>query len=172
MYVKCQPAVAVGCALSAVHGGLYHQVPTFALKKMTMAVYPESVGEAWRAMTLAEVFCGAGVFDGHGIGGRKAAVFAAGEVARELAGDSRTHPDKINREWKAAVTDACAAVGLLPSPLWEIKHPSCHIGPTECTFGTEQIRQCRCLRYRASQTWRVATAPQWLDSLAVLLRSY
>ncbi|CAL8463743.1 g3277 [Coccomyxa elongata] len=51
----------------------------------------------------------AGVFDGHGIGGRKAAVFAAGEVTRELAGDTRTHPDKINREWKAAVTDACVA---------------------------------------------------------------
>ncbi|KAK9917571.1 hypothetical protein WJX75_005896 [Coccomyxa subellipsoidea] len=59
------------------------------------------------ASSTGSVF--AGVFDGHGIGGRQAAAFAAGEITRELANDPRTEPAKIGRQWKAAVTDACVA---------------------------------------------------------------
>jgi hypothetical protein len=70
-----------------------------------------------KAVALMMVSCfGAGVFDGHGIGGRQAAAFAAGEITRELANDPRTEPAKIGRQWKAAVTDACVAVSVYYLP--------------------------------------------------------
>jgi hypothetical protein len=55
----------------------------------------------------------AGVFDGHGVDGRQAAVFAADDIVNRLAADSRLQPGKIERQWAAAVTDACHEVGPL-----------------------------------------------------------
>ncbi len=64
-------------------------------------------------------------------------MFVAGEITRELAGDTRTHPNKISREWKAAVTDACVAVGPLCLP--------CCGGQTslEATRNGEKLAICR-----------------------------
>lgn len=61
-----------------------------------------------------------GVFDGHGVGGRQAAVFVAREITRELENDHRTEPAKIGGSWKAAVTDACVSVSL---PSATLPHP-------------------------------------------------
>lgn len=54
-----------------------------------------------------------GVFDGHGLEGRQAAVFAAEEVSRRLAEDYRLQPGKIERQWSAAAAEACQSVRAL-----------------------------------------------------------
>ncbi len=54
---------------------------------------------------------GAGVFDGHGIQGRKAATLATEGILKYLQADPRADPESIPRQWERIFADACIQVG-------------------------------------------------------------
>ena len=62
--------------------------------------------------TLAEEMSlrGAGVFDGHGIQGRKAATLATEGILKYLQADPRAGPESIPRQWERIFADACVQV--------------------------------------------------------------
>ena len=53
---------------------------------------------------------GAGVFDGHGIQGRKAAMLATEGILKYLQADPRAGSESIPRQWERIFADACVQV--------------------------------------------------------------
>ena len=60
----------------------------------------------------------AGVFDGHGIQGRCAALAGSESVLKYLQADPRSGPHSIPREWERMFADACVQVRALHPALW------------------------------------------------------
>ena len=52
----------------------------------------------------------AGVFDGHGIQGRRAALAASEAIMKHLQADPRSEHHSIPREWERVFADACVQV--------------------------------------------------------------
>ncbi len=60
----------------------------------------------------------AGVFDGHGIQGRCAALAASEAIMKHLRADPRFEHHSIPREWERMFADACVQVrALSPAPV-------------------------------------------------------
>ena len=59
----------------------------------------------------------AGVFDGHGIQGRCAALVGSEAVLKHLQADSRANAHSTSHDWERIFADACVQVNILCQPL-------------------------------------------------------